>query len=147
MKDDLKVGQVLWLKVRYQIDKVSIVKHPMLIADIKDDYIEIIAMDKTAGKLQNLYYPYNRYINSDDPKETVLYEDSYAQLNTKLTIDNFDELKLFRKTKDLLSKNKLNELLQDYRDYQQNNKIKEERIVHMTKSELLELNGMELVNT
>ena len=34
----------------------------MLVADIQDDYIEVIAIDKTAGKLQNLYYPYNWYI-------------------------------------------------------------------------------------
>lgn len=140
MKHDLKVGQVLWLKVRYQIDKVSNIRHPMLIADIKDDYIEVIAIDKTAGKLQNLYYPYNRYIDLDNPKETVLYEDSYAQLNTKLTIELFSELSDYRKTKDLLSKEKLNELLQDYQEYQLNNKIREERIVHMNKYELLELN-------
>ena len=112
----------------------------MLIADIKDDYIEVIAIDKTAGKLQNLYYPYNKYIDSDNPKETVLYEDSYAQLNTKLTIELFSELSDYRKTKDLLSKEKLNELLQDYQEYQLNNKIREERIVHMNKYELLELN-------
>ena len=46
MIDDLQVGQVLWLKVRYQIDKIAQVKHPMLVADIQDDYIEIIALDK-----------------------------------------------------------------------------------------------------
>lgn len=140
MSEDLKVGQILWLKVRYQIDKVSDVKHPMLIAEINDEYVEVIAIDKTAGKLQNLYYPYNRYINSDDPKETVLYEDSYAQLNTKLTIEKFTDLKKYRKTNDLLSKTKLNELLNDYKDYQNSNRIKEERIVHMTKYEILELN-------
>lgn len=66
MIHDLKIGQVLWLKVRYQIDKVSEVKHPMLIAEIYDDYIEIIAIDKTAGRLQNLYYPYNKYINCEN---------------------------------------------------------------------------------
>ena len=115
----------------------------MLIAKINDDYIEVIAIDKTANKLQNLYYPYNHYINSDNPKETVLYEDSYAQLNTKLTIENFDDLKKYRKTKDILSKTKLNELLNDYEDYQNNNKIKEERIVHMTKSEILKLNEID----
>ena len=143
MSENLKVGQILWLKVRYQIDKVSDIKHPMLIAKINDDYIEVIAIDKTANKLQNLYYPYNHYINSDNPKETVLYEDSYAQLNTKLTIENFDDLKKYRKTKDILSKTKLNELLNDYEDYQNNNKIKEERIVHMTKSEILKLNEID----
>ena len=141
MKCDLEVGQVLWLKVRYQIDKVSNTKHPMLIADIKDNCIEIIAIDKTAGKLQNLYYPYNKYIDSNNPKESVIYEDSYAQLNTRLTIELFSELSNYRKTKDLLSRKKLKELLQDYQEYQANNKIKDERIVHMDKYELLELNN------
>ena len=89
MSTELKVGQVLWLKVRYQIDKISDIKHPMLIAEVNDEYIEIIALDKTA---------------------------------------------------DLLSKDKLTELLDDYREYQSNNKIREERIVHMTKYEVLELN-------
>ncbi len=112
----------------------------MLIAEINDEYIEVIAIDKTAGKLQNLYYPYNKYINSDNPKETVIYEDSYAQLNTKLTLELFSELSDYRRTKDLLSKDKLTELLQDYKEYQTKNKIKEERIVHMTKYEILELN-------
>lgn len=129
------------MKVRYQIDKVSDKEHPMLIADIKEDYIEVIAIDKTAGKLQNLYYPYNRYINSDNPKETVIREDSYAQLNTKLTIELFDELSNYRKTIDTLSKQKLEELLKDYNEYQKNNIIKEERIVHMNKYEILSLNS------
>ena len=88
----------------------------MLIAEINDEYIEVIAIDKTAGKLQNLYYPYNKYINSDNPKETVIYEDSYAQLNTKLTLELFSELSDYRRTKDLLSKDKLKELLQDYKE-------------------------------
>lgn len=140
MSHDLKIGQILWIKVRYQIDRISEVKHPMLIADIMEDYIEIIAIDKTAGKLQNLYYPYNKYINSNNPKEKVLYEDSYAQLNTKLTIELFPELSNYRKTTELLSKVKLKEVLTEYREYQKTHKIKEERIVYMTKYELLELN-------
>lgn len=137
---DLRVGQVLWIKVRYQIDKVAEIKHPMLIAQINNEYIEVIAIDKTAGKLHNLYYPYNKYINSENPKETVILEDSYAQFNTKLTIENFDDLKKYRKTTDLLSKIKLKELLKEYNEYQNENKIKEERIVHMTKEELIAMN-------
>lgn len=35
MNTNLKVGQILWLKVRYQIDVISTVKHPMLIANMK----------------------------------------------------------------------------------------------------------------
>lgn len=137
---ELKVGQVLWLKVRYQIDQVSNMKHPMLIASINEEYIEIIALDKTAGKLQNLYRMYNRYINSEQPKETVISEDSYAQLNTKLTIENFEQLKYARRTTDLLSKKKLDEILSDYVEYQTLNIIREERIVHMNKEEILYLN-------
>lgn len=137
---ELKVGQVLWLKVRYQINQVSNIKHPMLIASINKEYIEVIALDKTAGKLQNLYRVYNRYIDSDNPKETVIYEDSYAQLNTKLTIENFEQLKSARKTTDLLSKKKLDEILLDYVEYQTLNIIREERIVHMNKEEILYLN-------
>lgn len=139
--NDLKVGQVLWLKVRYQIDQVANIIHPMLIADIKDSYIEIIAIDKTAGKLHHLYHKYNYYINSENPKETVIFEDSYAQLNTKLTIENFAMLSNFRKTENTLSSQKLNDLLKEYNNYQNNNIINEERIVYMTKEEILELNS------
>ena len=140
MIDDLKVGQVLWLKVRYQIDCVSDVKHPMLIAKIEDNYIELIALDKTAGKIHQLYRSYNHYINSQNPSEKVLYEDSYAQLNTKLTIERFPELTSFRKTKNCLSKKKLKDLLEHYIEYQNNNVLDENRIIYMSKSELLEIN-------
>ena len=141
MNSNLKIGQVLWLRVRYQIDKVASEKHPMLIAEIKDDYIEVIAIDKTAGRMHNLYYPFNYYINSEIPKETVIREDSYAQLNTRLTIENFLELSSYRTTTDTLSKNKLEDLLYRYKEYQSENAIKEERIVYMSKYELLELNS------
>lgn len=124
----LKIGQVLWLKVRYQIDKVASIHHPMLVAKINKEYIEVIALDKTAGKLQNLYYPYNRYINHENLKETVIYEDSYAQLNTKLTVENFKELIKARKITNCLSQNKLEELLNDYEEYQNENIIKEELV-------------------
>ena len=75
MTDNLKIGQILWLKVRYQLDKVADEKHPMLIAKIYDDYIEVIAIDKTKGRLHQLFRPYNYYINSQNPKEKVLFED------------------------------------------------------------------------
>ena len=139
-KDELEVGQVLWLKVRYQIDVVSSVKHPMLICKIEDNYIEVIAIDKTAGKMHQLYHNYNYYLNCDDPKESVIFEDSYAQLNTKLTIDKIDELKYSRKTLNKLSKNKLNNLLIEYENYQNKYNIDEQRIVHMTNKEILYLN-------
>lgn len=140
MTDNLKIGQILWLKVRYQLDKVADEKHPMLIAKIYDDYIEVIAIDKTKGRLHQLFRPYNYYINSQNPKEKVLFEDSYAQLNTKLTIERFDDLSTYRKIDECLSQEKLEDLLTYYEDYQTNNKLDKERIIHITKEELLKLN-------
>lgn len=134
---ELEVGQVLWLKVKYQIDIISKIKHPMLIAEIKKDYIEVIALDKTAGKMHQLFHNYNYFINSDNPKETVIFEDSYAQLNTKLTIDKIDELRI---TLEKLSEIKLNDLLNEYKRYQDKYGIDEQRIVHMTSIDILFLN-------
>ena len=82
----------------------------------------------------------NFYINSKNPKESVIYEDSYAQLNTKITIELTDELKNSRKTETKLSSNKLNELLNEYEIYQKTHNLDEARIVYMTKDELLKLN-------
>ena len=45
MRDEIEIGQVLWLKVRYQIDIVSEIKHPMLVAKVEKDYIEVIAIN------------------------------------------------------------------------------------------------------
>ena len=91
--------------------------------------------------MQHLYHKYNYFINSENPKETVIFENSYAQLNTKLTIENFAMLSNFRKTKNTLSKKKLNDLIKEYYDYQNNNIINEERIVYMTKEEILKMNN------
>ena len=65
-------------------------------------------------------------VYSTNPREKVLSEDSYAQFNTKLTIEKFPELVKYRKTDELLSHNKLEELLINYKDYQVNNHIREE---------------------
>ena len=141
MKEELEIGQVLWLKVRYQIDVISQVKHPMLIAKIENDYIEVIALDKTAEKMYQLFHNYNYYINHDNPLEKVIFEDSYAQLNTKLTIDKIDELKKARKTNLKLSKNKLDDLLKEYKIYQDKYGVDEQRIVHMTSNAIVDLNS------
>ena len=140
MNENLEVGQILWLKVKYQVGIISNQKHPMLIEKIKDDYIEVIALDKTKDKLHQLFHNYNYYINCESPKEKVILEDSYAQLNTKLTIENVGQLKKARKTIEKLSKNKLKDLLTEYNHYQNNNKISFERIVHMKFDEILDLN-------
>lgn len=140
MQSKLIVGQVLWLKIRYQKDKVSNIKHPLLIAKINKKSIELIAIDKIKGQLYNLYYPFNKYISCTNPIEKVISKDSYAQLNNKIIIENFESLKKYRKTINTLSKNKLKELLNDYFEYQKNTIIKEERKVYIKKEELKELN-------
>ena len=71
MKEELEIGQVLWLKVRYQIDVISQVKHPMLIAKVENDYIEVIALDKTAGKMHNVYPKNNKQQNANQTKNKV----------------------------------------------------------------------------
>lgn len=75
----------------------------MVIAKIEDNYIEVIALDKTGGKVHQLFHKYNFFINSEDPKEKVICEDSYAQLNTKITIELFDDLIKYRKNTEKLS--------------------------------------------
>lgn len=140
MQNKLIVGQVLWLKIRYQKEKISNIKHPLLIAKINKKTIELIAIDKIKDQLYNLYYPFNKYISCTNPIEKVISKDSYAQLNNKIIIENFESLKKYRKTINTLSKNKLKELLNDYFEYQKNTIIKEERKVYIKKEELKELN-------
>ena len=139
---DLEIGQVLWLKVRYKTDIVANMAHPMLVAviDIDDNKIEIIAIDKAREKISQLYNEANYFLDSENPKEKVIYVDSYAQLNNTLTIEFFPELIKFRKTTAKLSKEKLTDLINDYKIYHKNNFIPDERKVHMTKNEILELN-------
>ena len=79
-------------------------------------------------------------MDSENPKEKVIYEDSYAQLNNTLTIEYFSGLSKYRKTTAKLSKEKLEDLINDYRIYHKNNFISDERKVHMTKEEILSLN-------
>ena len=140
MQSKLIVGQVLWLKIRYQKDKISNIKHPLLIAKINKKSIELIAIDKIKGQLYNLYYPFNKYISCTNPIEKVISKDSYAQLNNKIIIENIESLKKYRKTINTLSKNKLKEQLKDYFKYKKNTIIKEERKVYIKKEELKELN-------
>jgi len=137
---NLEIGQVLWLKIKYKIDEVAKEKHPMLIANINEKYIEVIALDKTKGKLQNLYRPYNVFISIDNPSETVITQDSYAQLNNKFTIENTKELLSARKTIAKLSKKKLDYVLNKYSMWHEENVICSERIVHMNKKDIFLLN-------
>lgn len=139
---DLEIGQVLWLKVRYQTNTVAKVAHPMLVAiiNIEDNNIEVIAIDKVENKIFQLYNEANRFIDSDNPKEKVIFIDSYAQLNNTLTLEYFPELVKFRRTTAKISKEKLEDLINDYNEYHKNNIIPDERVIYMTKEEIQKLN-------
>lgn len=140
---ELEVGQVLWMKVRYKTDVIAKQAHPMLVAviSIDDNKIEVIAIDKARDKKAQLYNEANHFLDSDNPKEKVIYVDSYAQLNNTLTIEYFPEIIKFRKTEEKLSKEKLEDLINDYKAYHANNFIPDDRNVYMTKEELLEINS------
>lgn len=138
--NSLRVGQVLWLKVRYQKNVVSKVNHPMLISSIKNKIVEVIALDKASGKLENLYRDCNFFINSQIPKESVIYEDSYAQLNTRISLENCDILCNARKTFDLLSREKLEYVIYEYNLYQKENGVNQKRNIFMSRYDILKLN-------
>ena len=70
---------------------------------------------------------FNWAINSDNPKETVIFEDSYELKNARMSLEK-------------LSKSKLNDLLNEYKRYQNKYGIDEQRIVHMTNVDILLLN-------
>lgn len=142
---DLEIGQILWLKIRYNPTEIALEKHPMLIYSIDDEYIEVIAVDKSKDKLFQLMKKCNVYINVNNPDETVLYEDSYCQLNNRITLENFSEIGLSRHTLAKLSERKLQDILNKYETYHSENIIDDNRQVHMTKAEILQLNP-DLIN-
>ncbi len=137
---NLEIGQVLWLRIKYKATEIAKEKHPMLIARINEKYIEVIALDKTKGKLQNLYRPYNIFISVDNPLEMVINQDSYAQLNNKFTIENTKELLRARRTVKKLSQNKLDYILLKYNNWHKENVIQKDRIVYMDREDVLVLN-------
>ena len=114
----------------------------MLVAiiSIDENKIEVIAIDKARDRIFQLYNEANHFIDHENPNEKVISVDSYAQLNNTLTIEYFPEIVKYRKTKIKLSQEKLDDLIQDYKEYHNNNFIPDERKVHMSKKEILELN-------
>ena len=106
--------------------------------DILLDKDDIVNMAKEV--LNNLSINNKKYNNLKGliPSNTKINDISYE--NNTLTIEYFPELVKFRKTKDILSQDKLDDLIKDYKQYHKNNFIPDERKVHMTKEEILNLN-------
>ncbi len=140
---DLEIGQVLWLRVRFNNDGVVADKeHPCLIVAINDDYIEIAHMDSLQGKEYQAAFRSNIVVYSDDPIETVIQKDSYLQLNNTFTVELCEELLNYRRTIDKLSLEKLQNILMEYKIYHSLNSIHPNKIVHMSKSEIATLNTL-----
>ena len=140
---DLEIGQVLWLVLRFNNNgDVSKTRHPYLIVDIDDclGTIELAQMDSLDGKEYKAFLKSNKVIYSDDPIETVVSKDGYAQLDNTFLIEQCSELACFRKTNDKLSAVKLNEVVNAYMNYHKTHHIDENKSIYITRSELLLLN-------
>jgi len=139
---NLEVGQVLSLKLRFNNDgKISEGKHPYLIIDIVDyevKCVEIAQLDTI--KPYKLIRLSNTPIYCDNPNETVIDKNSYIQLDNKIQIEYFDDLIKYRRQPDKLSENKLEDVLEAYDNYHKTNIIESNKIVYITKEELLGYN-------
>lgn len=138
----LEVGQVLSLKIRFNNNGViSNGNHPYLIISTRDDEVKCIEIAQLDSlKPYKLIYKSNKPIYCKNPDEIVIDEDSYIQLDNKIQIEYFDELIQYRRQSDKLSNNKLNEILEAYKNYHKINIIESNKIVYITKLEFLGYN-------
>lgn len=141
--NDIEVGQVLSLKIRYNNDGLlSSKKHPYLVIGIDKELnvVEIAQMDSLQGKEFKAARKSNKVIYNDNPTETVIDKDSYIQLDNRYRIENCQELLRFRRQTDKLSSDKLSDVLNSYYQYQREHDIDENKNVYIKKNELLNLN-------
>ena len=141
--NDLKVGQTLVLKIRYNnLGDTAATAHPYLIVDIDSELgvVEIAQLDSLAGKEYKAAFRSNKVIYCDNPKETVIDKDSYIQLDNKFMLENCPDLSRFRRQTDQLSPEKLEDVLRAYRSYHRAHHIDENKNVYMNKEEVLSLN-------
>lgn len=141
--DELKVGQVIWIKYRFNNQGgVSSVNHPYLVYDIDRtlNTVELIQLDSLYGKLHKAMMKSNQVIFSDRPIETVITKDSFAQLDNLFKLEYRDELKNYRTTTDTLSPGKLQMVFNKYRQYHNDNHIDENKIVYMEWDEFKSFN-------
>ena len=142
-KARLEVGQVVWLKLRFNINgEYSEKEHPYIIEEINNDInsISIIQLDSLAGKEHYALKDENHIIFNYDPEETVISRDSYAQLDRITWIEYFDELMSYRKSNDKLSEKKLEELIKRHKNFIIDNEIDSSRIIHYSKEDILSHN-------
>lgn len=140
-------GQVLWLKLPFGItDDISTVYHPYLIIDVLPGTIKIVEVgqiDSIKDKLWLLTKEANKMIKVDEPKEKVLYQLSYLQMDKKIQIEYFDELDRFLDSVDTLSQKRLADVINAYYSYHNKHAIEETKSMYFTKEEIEELNPIE----
>lgn len=141
---DLVIGQVLALKIRFNNNgDTAQRKHPYLIVSIDEalGFIEVAQIDTLDGKEYKAMMKSNKIILCDNPYESVIDKDSYIQLDNTFQIAYFESLSNYRRQVDMLSEDKLKEVLASYRKYHEENEIDENKIVFMSESEILRLNS------
>ena len=140
----IEVGQVIWLKMRFNKNgDIAAKEHPLLVVDVdnENNVVEVAHLDHVDK--DNYYHAllkYNHLIEKDNPPETVIFQNSYMQMNNVFKLENIPELTKKRKTTDKLSNEKLDVAIRKYKNYHLNNYIQEERIVYMDKEEILSIN-------
>ncbi|MCR5846596.1 MAG: hypothetical protein K6G75_00535 [Lachnospiraceae bacterium] len=139
---DLEIGQVLSLRIRIDYFGVFEEKHPYLILDIReeDNIIEVGQLHSLEGKMFEAIDNKNKVIFNTNPQETVIDKDSFIQKNNTIMLEYFDGIEKYRRQKDKLSNNKLQNVIQAYKEYHENNEIPENRIVYLDHIEIEKLN-------
>ena len=140
---DLEIGQVLSLRIRYNAKgDIAQKRHPYLVLDINDELniVEIGQLSSVCGKEYKLLYKSNKLIECGNPEESVIDKDSYIQMDNFFIVENFPGLINFRRQTDKLSAAKLRDVIREYRKFQEENHIDENRMVFMAQDEILQLN-------
>lgn len=148
---NIQVGQVLYLKMRFNnIGDISETAHPYVVFEIdtKNNILEVIQLDSIKPKNMKrlLHYKAKSGVSPtciiclDNPRETVISKDSFAQLDNKFLLQNFVGLESFLKSNDKLSDKKLKKLFEKYKEYHKKEFIDENKQVYISKKELLKLN-------
>ena len=135
-----RTGAVAESSVQY--GDVSTDAHPYLILEVNttDGYCEVTQMDSLEGKEFKALLKSNKIIPCRNPQETVFNKNGYAQLDNTFRFELYDGLERFRRTEDVLSKVRFDDVSKAYRKYHEEHEIDENKNVFMTQSEIESLN-------
>ena len=141
---DIKIGQVLSLRIEMPYYGEFEEKHPYIVLGVNEDntVIEIGQLHSLQGKEFEAIDYKNKVIFKTMPDETVIDKDSFIQLYNKIQVENYEGLKKYRRQEDTLSKNKLEDVIEAYQDYQKKHHIADDRSVYLTKEDIERLNDL-----